>query len=446
MTTEHLIDADPVTRAAAVTDRIMTDLANSDHRAVVVDSPPGAGKSTLVVRAAGELVAGNERPMIVAQTNNQVDDLILRLARAHPGIPIGRLSGGEYRPSPETAGACTIDTSLAALSACRIVVGTSAKWAVVRDGQFGWAILDEAYQMRSDKLLQIVERFDRGLFVGDPGQLDPFTIAETERWTGLPHDPTKNGVSVMLQHNPRTPVHTLPVSWRLPVSASRTIQEAFYPRVEFTSGTTERTRSLQFRTRSFGSSALDETLEMAAATGWAYHELPRRHVPRTDGETVQSAAQLATRLLDRGATGYCEREPDGRELQATDIAIGVAHRDQADLIRAALSRSNNPAAREITVDNANRLQGREYEVVIVMHPLSGRRDATSFHLESGRLCVLTSRHRQACIVVGRAGITDLLDSHPSTEPIHLSVPAKFPDGWQANQVVMAHLTQHRIGA
>lgn len=42
-------------------------------------------------------------------------------------------------------------------------VGASAKLASVRDGRFGWAILDEAYQMRSDMLLQIFERFERGL-------------------------------------------------------------------------------------------------------------------------------------------------------------------------------------------------------------------------------------------------------------------------------------------
>ena len=86
----------------------------------------------------------------------------------------------------------------------------------------------------------------------------------------------------------------------------------------------------------------------------------------------------------------------------------------------------------IRVDTANRLQGAEFAVTIVVHPLSGRRDATAFHLEAGRLCVLASRHRHACIVVARAGIADLLDAHPSDEPIHLGVQAKFPDGWEAN--------------
>ncbi|NKQ59057.1 AAA family ATPase [Amycolatopsis sp. K13G38] len=448
MTPDDHASFDPAAAAAAATTAILADLAETGHRAVVVDSPPGAGKSTLVVRAAGDLVAGGERPIIVAQTNNQVDDLTVRLAETHPDMTIGRLSATGYTapPSVEALANTVVATRVADLAGCRIVVGTSAKWATVRDTTFGWAILDESYQMRSDMLLQIVEQFDRGLFVGDPGQLDPFTVVGTERWIGLPHDPTRNGVTVMLDHNPGTPVHRLPVSWRLPATAAPTVSRAFYPFADFTAGTGEGVRALEFRAAGFGSTALDETLAMAFATGWALHELPRRHVPRTDGETIQAAADLAVRLLDRGAVATCERHRGGRVLDAGDIAIGVAHRDQADLVRAALARTGRLYAAHVAVDTANRLQGREFEVVIVVHPLSGRRDATTFHLETGRLCVLTSRHRQACIVVAREGITDLLDSQPSTEAVHLSVPAKFPDGWEANQVMMAMLEGHRVAA
>ncbi len=448
MTTDGAAGRDPASAAAAATAAILADLARTDHRAVVVDSPPGAGKSTLVVRAAGDLVTGGERPIIVAQTNNQVDDLLVRLAAAHPHITIGRLSASAYTapPAVDALANTAVAASAADLVHCEIIVGTSAKWATVRDTAFGWAILDESYQMRSDMLLQIVERFDRGLFVGDPGQLDPFTVVGTERWVGLPHDPTQNGVTVMLEHNPDTPVHRLPVSWRLPATAAPTVSQAFYPFTGFAAGTAEGARSLEFRTRSLGSSALDETLAMAFTTGWALHELPRRHVPRTDAETIQTAADLAVRLLGRGAVATCERHASGRVLEPSDIAIGVAHRDQADLVRIALARSGRPNATRVAVDTANRLQGREFEVVIVVHPLSGRRDATAFHLETGRLCVLASRHRQACIVVAREGITDLLDSHPSSDPVHLSVPAKFPDGWEANQVMMATLARHRVAA
>lgn len=447
-TTPEPAAPDPATAAAAATSAILRDMADGRHKAVVVDSPPGAGKSTLVVDAAQELTEGGERPIIVAQTNNQVDDLVVRLAREHPGIAVGRLSAAGYTPAPALGALTntTIGGTLADLTGCRIIVATAAKWATVRDATFGWAILDEAYQMRSDMLLQIVERFDRGLFVGDPGQLDPFTIVGTERWIGLPHDPTQNGVSVMLEHNPGIPVHRLPVSWRLPSSAAPTVNEAFYPFTDFTAGTEQGTRTLEFATAGFGHTDLDETLTMAFTTGWALHELKRRHVPRTDAETIQTAAGLAARLLVRGAIATCELSRDGRPLTAGDIAIGVAHRDQADLVRTALARTGNPDATGVAVDTANRLQGREFEVVIVVHPLSGRRDATAFHLEAGRLCVLASRHRQACIVVAREGIADLLDSHPSTDPVHLSVAAKFPDGWEANQVMLDKLAQHRVAA
>lgn len=443
MTTDH---TNAAIAADAVTTAILTDM-DSNHRSIVVDSPPGAGKSTLVVRAAGHLVEHDERPIVVAQTNNQVDDMVARLSAEHPNLSIGRLSGKSYTPTPAVSKSATVGQKLADLAGCQIIVGTSMKWATVQDASFGWAILDESYQMRSDTLLQIVKRFDRGLFVGDPGQLDPFTMVDTERWIGLPHDPTLNGVTVMLDHNPGTPIHNLPVSWRLPATAAPTVADAFYPFAKpFASGTGPGARTMEFRTAGFGNTDLDETLATAFATGWALHELSRRHVPRTDGETIQAAADLAARLLDRGAVASCERHRDGRVLTAADIAIGVAHRDQADLVRIALSRTGNPHASGVAVDTANRLQGQEFEVMIVVHPLSGRRDATSFHLEAGRLCVLASRHRHTCIVVAREGISDLLDSHPSTEPVHLGVAAKFPDGWEANQVMMAKLAEHRVRA
>jgi hypothetical protein len=41
--------------------------------------------------------------------------------------------------------------------------------------------------------------------------------------------------------------------------------------------------------------------------------------------------------------------------------------------------------------------GREFDITIMLHPLSGRRDATAFHLEAGRLRDLASRHRHACV-------------------------------------------------
>ncbi|MFC4127184.1 AAA domain-containing protein [Nocardia rhizosphaerae] len=421
---------------------ILTDLRDDTHRAIVVDSPPGAGKSTLVVRAARQLAVDGDQRMIVAQTNEQVDDLIDRLAGADPELRIGRLSSTAYVASERVDRHRRVRVAMkpADLAESSIVIGTAAKWATITEGSWSHAIIDEAYQMRSDMLLRIANRFDRGLFVGDPGQLDPFATVETARWAGLTWDPTMSAVTVMLANNDNIPIHRLPVSWRLPATAAPVVSAAFYPFTGFESGTGFGDRSLSFTTRGMGG-PLDAVLEQAAESGWGWYELPARHTLRTDREAVAALAALAARLLERGATA--QSETGTHPVTAERVAIGTAHRDQADAVRVALRGS---AAAEVTVDTANRLQGREYDVTFVLHPLSGRRDASAFHLEAGRLCVLASRHRHACVLVGRAGIPELLDAHPSAEPVHLGVPVKFPDGWEANQAVLSHLALHRVRA
>jgi hypothetical protein len=424
---------------------VLSLLREGRHRGIVVDSPPGAGKSELVMRAARELAAAREPVIVVAQTNNQVDDLIDRLAAAEPELAIGRLSGQDYEPTPRVSqhANVTVAQQLRDVGGCLVIMGTAAKWATVSEGYWRWAIVDEAYQMRSDMLLRIASRFSRGLFVGDPGQLDPFSTIDIDRWTGLTWDPMLSAVAVLLRNNPDLPVLRLPVSWRLPESAAPVVAEAFYPFTGFVAGTTARERRIELSTRAFGSGAADEAIDLAAGTGWALYELPARQTIRTDAEAVAACASIAERALQRGMIGYSERASRGAPIRAGRIAIGTAHRDQAQAIRAQLGPL---AAQGVTVDTANRLQGREFDLTIVLHPLSGRRDATVFHLEAGRLCVLTSRHRHACIVVARAGIPELLDAHPHSEPVHINVPVKFPDGWEANQAIMAHLSQSKVRA
>ncbi|SBT52504.1 AAA family ATPase [Micromonospora auratinigra] len=431
-----MLEVPPSVEAERVITAVLADLRSGGHRGVVVDSPPGAGKSTLVVRAAVELAAAGEPLIIVAQTNEQVDDLIDRLARKAPELRIGRLSATDYRPTDRVTGhaGVRVAAKVTDLGGPAVIIGTAAKWATVTDGSWPWAIVDEAYQMRSDALLRVAARFERALFVGDPGQLDPFSTVETARWTGLTWDPMQSAVATLLRHNPDLPVHRLPVSWRLPASAAPVVAAAFYPFTGFRAGTGPADRALTLTEPGPGD-PLDRTVEVAARTGWGLHELPARHTLRTDGEAAAACAELALRVLRRGAVAVSEQTPGGAPVTADRIAVGAAHRDQAAAIRARLGATGAG----ITVDTANRLQGREYDVTIVLHPLSGRRDATAFHLESGRLCVLASRHRHACLVVARAGIPELLDAHPSTERVHLDVPVKFPDGWEAHQTMLAHL-------
>jgi hypothetical protein len=460
---------DAAASARAVTDAILADLDKAE-RGVVVDSPPGAGKSTLVVAAAASLAERGERVMVVGQTNEQVDDLFDRMASEHGVLRIGRLSAQDYTPSSRVArhANVTAANAVADLTGHPLVIATAAKWALLTSSgdpaiHWPWAIIDEAYQMRSDSLLRIAHLFDKALFVGDPGQLDPFSAIETERWLGLNWDPMSSAVAVLLTNNPGIPVHTLPVSWRLPATAAPVVSAAFYPFSGFTAATEPGDRAMRWNTHPFGMTSFDRALQTAADTGWALYELPHRHTLRTDAEAIGACAELAARVLLRGAVTFSERPvhaagPGPHDVTADRIAIGVAHRDQAAAVKRALREraqaypvlsgtGPDNTGRDVTrvvADTANRLQGREFDVTIMLHPLSGRRDATAFHLEAGRLCVLASRHRHACIVVARAGIPELLDAHPSAEPVHLGAPVKFPDGWEAHQSFMAHLARSRV--
>ena len=435
---------DPSAAAGKATADILAATLHGTARGVVVDSPPGAGKSTLVVRAARELVASGERLMIVAQTNAQVDDLVLRLAEKDPELPVGRLHSSDsdpYDKALDDLPNVRKSAKAADLAGLAVVLSTAAKWAHVKvEEPWRHAIVDEAYQMRSDSLLAVAGLFERALFVGDPGQLDPFAIVGSEQWAGLSYDPSGSAVTTLLAHNPDLPQHRLPVSWRLPASAAPLVSDAFYPYTPFRSGTGHDDRRLTFAVPSDGSGP-DRVIDEAAESGWGLLELPARHTPRTDPEAVRAVATVVRRLLDRGGAATSERSPDAAPLTADRIAVGTAHRDQAAGVRAALAELG---VTDVTVDTANRLQGREYDVTVVLHPLSGRPDATAFHLETGRLCVLASRHRHACIVVCRAGVSDLLDDYPSTEPVQLGTLVKFPDGWEANHAVLSHLAEHRV--
>ncbi|MFD7571279.1 AAA domain-containing protein [Streptomyces sp. NPDC059810] len=435
---------DPSAAAGRATADILAATLGGTARGVVVDSPPGAGKSTLVVRAALELAAAGRPLMVVAQTNAQVDDLVLRLAEKEPDLEVGRLHSNDSDPYDKALDDLeNVRKSAKAgeLTGLPVVLSTAAKWGHVKNVEpWAHAIVDEAYQMRSDALLAVAGLFERALFVGDPGQLDPFSVVGAEQWAGLSYDPSASAVSTLLAHNPELPQHRLPVSWRLPASAAPLVSDAFYPFTPFRSGTGHGDRKLSFSAASDGSGP-DRVLDEAAESGWGLLELPARHTPRTDPEAVGAVALVVRRLLDRGGAAVSERSEAPVPLTPDRVAVGTAHRDQAAAIRAALAELGVSG---VTVDTANRLQGREYDVTVVLHPLSGRPDATAFHLETGRLCVLASRHRHACVVVCRAGVTDLLDAHPSTEPVQLGVAVSFPDGWEANHAVLSHLAEHRV--
>jgi AAA domain len=434
------------THQAAV-EEVLRRVLDDRDRVVSVDSPPGAGKSELVIEVADRGTAGGSSDPIgiISQTNEQADDLTIRLAArfAGDGRLVGRLHSEKHDPPARVSGSAVRRSQhLQDLTNCDVIVAPAAKWAYT-NGSWHLGIIDEAYQMRSDALLPIGDRFDRLLAVGDPGQLDPFTTGDERLVRGLPTSPIETAAETLHRNNPHQVVN-LPVSWRLTPAAAALVSPSFYAR-QFGAAVDPSERALDFgRPRGHRS---DPVWDEAAATGWALAELPAAHTRRTDPEAVELLADLVEGLLVRG--GVVRDGSASKVIGPADIAVGLVHRDQRAAVRAAIDRRLTRlgvAPDTVTVDTANRLQGRQFEVTIAWHPLSGRRDASTFHLEAGRLCVLLSRHRQACILVARAGIAETLRRYPATDPITVSEPFPLVDGWEANLSVLELLEPHRLAA
>jgi hypothetical protein len=158
---------------------------------------------------------------------------------------------------------------------------------------------------------------------------------------------------------------------------------------------------------------------------------------------VDLIVTLLGRLFGRDPRVRCERDPAPAPLAPERVAVGVSHNDQKGLLRAALDARG---LRGVVVETANKLQGLEFEVVVVWHPLAGLPEPDAFHLDPGRLCVLLTRHRHACLVVGRAGDHEMLeDQPPPTTSAYLGCdPDPVLDGWEVHRQVFAALEPVRV--
>ena len=438
-----------------LTEQVVSDIyAVGSEGAVIAEAPPGAGKSTLTVSVAQRLI--NDDPdltlAIVTQTNEQADDLVGSLCKAGSGPHVARMTS-QAGPSKQilshSSSGLTVGGRCDELSESRIIVSTARKWQFERSrlqknetqSPCRIALIDEAYQMRSDALLGVADLFSTLFCVGDPGQLDPFSSIDDTLWKGLDYSPSRAALSTLRAYHQDIEPIQLPLSWRLPPSAIPIISDAFYPFTPFEAGT-----QVGDRRAELGKAVLSPLqnhdpnayLDQASQSGWSYVELPQRYTFRTDSEIAQVLAAQVYVLLKRGVHLRDELKPEGVVLTRDRVAVIAAHNDQVHAVRYHLSQLGLDP-NEVLVSTANKIQGREYDFVFVWHPLAGRRDASAFHLESGRMCVMLSRHRHGCVVVGRAGSRELLEEYPDSDPVYINEAEKFPDGWEANHKVLSHL-------
>lgn len=443
-------------KAISAADRV-ADEARNDVRerlagggAVVVEAIAGGGKSTFVVDTVDELAA-DARIVVAAPTNEQVYALVRSIARKRPDEPLhyapSKAAELPYAPPPSLVVCRPAGES----RGYRVLVATLHKIAdAFSRGDLDEAdllIVDEAFQANSGVYYQVAEIASTHLLVGDAGQIDPFSTAPgAAELRGLAEDPVRTSVEVLLDNHPETPRHRLPITRRLDERAVPPARAFYSPEHEFEAAVPAGVRSLDFATRLQRDSRqreLDAALRSAASSGWTHLELPAAPALPSDPELVEAAADLVATALapDMHATVDCERY-GRRALGADRIAVGASHREQVRALRRAML---DRGVESVTIDTANRLQGLEFDLVIALHPLAGLPAADTFHLESGRLCVLTTRHRHACIVVGRASDRELLDGLPPSGEAYLGREDEpLLEGWRTHQRFFEALAPYRV--
>ncbi len=398
------------------THRLLLELAefvDGRDRLAIVKAPPGSGKTWLLLQVADHAFARGLRVAVAAQTNSQADDLCRRLSRDHPAVAVTRFARrGSDRPPDIPVTTNWVRESSALPARPSVTVSTTAKWGLVDIDPFDLVLVDEAWQMTYVDLALLASISERFVLIGDPGQIPPVVTTRTERWETSPLPPHRPAPDILLRRPlPATLVGDLPASRRLPHDTVDLILP-FYD-FGFLAWSEEGSRYVQLGRRPRDD--LDRALASLEESTTAIVTLPANLYEAAgalDEGIAELAADAAVRLLD-SATAKAEDDGPPRRLEPGDIGLTATHRHLNSAIEAALP---SDIRKLVKVDTPERWQGLERDVMIAVHPLSATGNPSSFDLETGRLCVMASRHRAGLVVVSREHVPAALDNHiPSAD-------------------------------
>jgi len=350
----------------------------SGREITVVSSPPGAGKSTVIVQTIEQLLARDfGRIRVITPTRRAALDLAERVGaalgldeRGRPRVLVAmNLKGGERLTRNVQQRSGTVDQD-----SFKVWVGTCAGALATRlqNGIVELMIVDEAYQLTFNDVARAAENARQVLLVGDPGQIPPIVTANVDAWSDRKAAPYMKAPEVFLQDDSALEVR-LPSTYRFGADTVRAIAPLY-----------------DFR---FGSARPDRFVRNA--TGSRLPEINVQHTTfegEADVEAMRVVADCAASFLGSDFVELDEdMQPVVRRLDGSDIAVVVARRSQTAVVAAMLAARGGEAA-AITVGTADKLQGGQWPAVVAVDPLSGSADADSFRTHTGRLSVMISRH------------------------------------------------------
>jgi AAA domain len=375
---------------------------------LVLKAPPGSGKTYAMLRAVALAAHRRQRVAVAAQTNAQADDLCRRLAHDFPRIAAVRYASAARAVVDLGASIAWARMAKEVPPGPTVVVATTSKWAASTiDEPYDFLFVDEAWQTCWADFMTLSAVAPRFVLVGDPGQIPPVVSVEVARWETSRRPPHAAAPEVILRDGSLpAKVLSLPVTTRLPHDTAAMVR-AFYD-FDFDAWSAPGERRL-LASASGAERGEDAAIDCLATGSVAVLALPTPDSGPPLEEDVELAAKavgVACRLLERGATIVTE---DGeRALEPGDIGLAASHRVMNTRMLDALGKLAEAGVR---VDTPERWQGLERQVMIVIHPLSGVVRPSAFDLSTGRLCVMTSRHRVGLVILTRDHVGETLSDY-----------------------------------
>lgn len=390
--------------AKRVSDDIKRDVTGiHDEGMVIVKAPPGAGKTFLLLELLHEL--RRSRVAVACFTNAQADDICNRCVTSQPDVKVVRYVSSS---SPSAPVAASVVRTSAALPAGPVaVVANTAKWALSDNPTFDYLLVDEAWQISWADLMLLRNLAPRIVLIGDPGQIPPVVSIETDRWETSNAAPHRPAPTLFLAQDDLTSLHALPGSRRLPADTVDLVKN-FYD-FDFGSFAEPGERWIRSKTdKSKVGRAINSLSDRSVGTILLPTEDAGPPV-EIDDDLAKLVSEIVTSLLDLGST-YSDgpgapKRP--KSLAPTDIGVVASHRSMNTRI---MNRLPVSLRHHVKVDTTERWQGLERKMMIAVHPLSNTLEPTPFDLETGRLCVMASRHQCGLLIVSRDHVSDTLDS------------------------------------
>ena len=417
--------------------------------AIIVEAPPGAGKTFLTAFCIAHGIDRLESMLYVASSYEQAYGMCLKTLAIFPnmrkkpviyGSKSSKIKYGErflregitFITDYKDLAKCIRDGTPVATVLRKIAASLMMVRGAEKESTFRWIIIDEAWQI-TDADFALVSPLGEGfVMVGDRGQIPPIVKSDIARWRDDPSGPHRPAPEALLAREHVRPYileRPMTRSRRLPQRTAEVVQSIFYPRLQFR-GSDEPRTLIPSETKSENNDvnrAIDLALKPNPPGFIAVEVTGNQRKNATDVGALNAMASIAIALLENPP--QIDDKRGDKHVTDDDIVLLVS-RNQERRYLGSLLREAYP---NLTIATANKFQGSEKAISIALHPLSGKTEITAFDSDSGRLCVMLSRHTHACFVIHRPGILEMLQANVPNTPRAIGDSIDWSHaGWKSN--------------